>query len=194
MTLAWHFVNADLCKSGLHASRRALDALQCAPGPIARLVELAGRLIESYDKLVARRRRVIRAIDATEVLRRFACEQALAVAHLWNCPPVVRRFLETRDESLRTAAGVAVWTAGAAASAAAGAAAGAAASAAAGAAASAAAGAAASAAARAAARAAAWAAAWAAAEAAAGDAAGAAARDAQNAILESMLLDEGGAR
>ena len=57
-------------------------------------------------------------------IRAFACDCALRVAHLWDMPGIVREYLETRDESIRAAAGDAT---GAAAGDAAGAAAGAAA-------------------------------------------------------------------
>jgi hypothetical protein len=166
-TLAWHFLadrdgrpvlrggtplDADalqysgplvLCESGLHASIRAIDALQYAPGPWVSLVECGGETIHGDNKLVCRERRVLWVYDATEELRLFARLCALDVIDKWDAPPVVRDYLETGDEDLRAAAS-------AAASAAAWAAASAAASAA--------AWAAASAAARAAARAAAWAA------------------------------------
>lgn len=48
--------------------------------------------------------RVLWGYDATPVLRRFACEAALGVAHLWDPPPVVLRYLKTGDESIREAA------------------------------------------------------------------------------------------
>ena len=113
--------------------------------------------------------------DATPVYRAFALEEALRVAHLWDPPPIVLRYLRTGDESIRVAAGDAARDAAwAAAWAATGDAARAAAKAAAGDAAWGAAGDAA----WAAARDAAWAAAGEAAWAAAGDAAGGAAGDA----------------
>jgi hypothetical protein len=51
---------------------------------------------------------VLRAkcIDSA-VLDEFARWCALSVAHLWDMPDVVRRFLETGDESIRAAARVA---------------------------------------------------------------------------------------
>ena len=42
--------------------------------------------------------------DATEVLRAFARKEALGVAHLWEAPPEVKRYLRTGDEKLRLAA------------------------------------------------------------------------------------------
>jgi hypothetical protein len=204
--LAWHFVGdalrdgrpvpadgvtlkhkgkLELCASGLHASERLIDALKYAPGPILCRVQMGGTIKKESDKLVARQRTILWRIDSTDVLRKFARQCALDVAHLWNMPPVVRQYLETGDESLRAAAGAA---AGAAAWAAARGAARDAAGAAAWAAAWGAARDAASDAAGAAAGAAAWAAARGAASDAAWAAARAAARDAQTTRLTEMVM------
>ena len=95
------------CESGLHASEHPFDALQFAPGPMLHLVELDGE-IQTHgnppDKIVGRRRRIVASIDATDLLREFARWCALQVVHLWQCPDVVRRYLETGDESIRVAA------------------------------------------------------------------------------------------
>ena len=93
-----------LCQQGYHASRRLIDALNYAPGPIACRVEVAGHIIKDDDKFVAQRRRVIVWCDATEVLRRFARPCALDVVHLWDAPDVVVQYLNTGDEPLRAAA------------------------------------------------------------------------------------------
>jgi hypothetical protein len=53
---------------------------------------------------VCRRRKIVKRIDATELLRKFARHCALSVIHLWDAPKVVRDYLETGDESLRAAA------------------------------------------------------------------------------------------
>ena len=69
-----------LCESGLHASKRAIDALQYAPGAIICRVEVGGRIIHGDDKLVASERTIIAMADATDTLHEFACwsaEQAL---------------------------------------------------------------------------------------------------------------------
>lgn len=98
------------CESGLHGSEHPFDALQYAPGETLCLCELEGDLQSHGDpvnKWVGRRRKILKRIDATHLLRRFAADQALSVANLWAMPPVVRRYLETLDESLRAAAGYA---------------------------------------------------------------------------------------
>ena len=41
---------------------------------------------------------------ATEVLGSFARKCALDVAHLWDAPPVVKRYLRTGDKSIRAVA------------------------------------------------------------------------------------------
>ena len=102
--LAWHFLRDDqrlsylphtlvevgqkltvkppleLCKWGLHASKKAIDALNYAPGSIACRVELSGEILEGDDKVCATERTVLSMIDATNILHEFACwcvEQAL---------------------------------------------------------------------------------------------------------------------
>ena len=115
---AWHFLKEDrrmafgdrelvepgktyrvegeirMCERGLHASKRALDALQYAPGPIVCRVEMGGRIFEDKNKLVAQERSVIWMADATGVLRDYARWCALSVGHLWDMPDVVRSYLE----------------------------------------------------------------------------------------------------
>ncbi|MDP3767055.1 MAG: hypothetical protein Q8S13_03495 [Dehalococcoidia bacterium] len=93
-----------LCQSGLHASPTAWDALPNAPGPILCRVELDGERIDGADKSVASRRRIVARLDATVLLRAFARACARDVLHLWKAPEVVRRYLETGDETLRDAA------------------------------------------------------------------------------------------
>ncbi|MFW6121352.1 MAG: DUF7666 domain-containing protein [Petrotogales bacterium] len=167
-----------LCKAGLHGSRKIMDALNYAASSWCCLVEIWGDIQEDGDKLVGRHRHVLNMVDATGTLREFARWCALQVIYLWDAPDIVRRYLQTGDESIRAAArdaaeaaaGETAWAA-----------------------AEAAAWAAAWDAAWAAARAAAWAAAWAAAEAAAWAATGAGAatraakREKQNIQLEQMV-------
>ncbi len=49
-------------------------------------------------------------MDCEEVLRLFARQCALEVVSLWDAPDVVRRYLETGEESLRNAARCAAWS------------------------------------------------------------------------------------
>ena len=93
-----------MCESGLHASRHPFDALQYAPGPILCRVECEDIFTEDDDKLVCRRRRIIKRVDYTGLCWQAARRYALDVIHLWDAPDVVRRYLETGDESLRAAA------------------------------------------------------------------------------------------
>ena len=86
------------CKSGLHASEHPLDALKYAPGVRLHLVELDGDMMphgDPVDKHVGRRRKILKSIDATELLREFARWCALQVIHLWDAPDVVKKYLET---------------------------------------------------------------------------------------------------
>ena len=130
--MAYHFVGATLrdgrpvppdgkwlvhrgevvmCECGLHASRRPWHALQYAPGPVLCEVEIGPVVAEEADKLVTRRRKIVRRFDATDLLRQFARDEAWRVLHLWEAPEVVRRYLETGDETIRDAAGDAAWAA-----------------------------------------------------------------------------------
>lgn len=79
-------------RAALRAARHAtvvVARVECAP-PSAACACPPGRVIWQYD--------------ATPVLRQFAREVALDVAHLWNAPPVVLRYLKTGDESIRDTA------------------------------------------------------------------------------------------
>lgn len=117
-----------LCKSGMHASASALDALRYAPGPIICRVELSGDLIEGEDKAVARCRKVRWMADATRTLHLFAvwcAEHALIrerkAGHepdqrSWNAIKIKRAWLDGKatDEELaaaRDAAEDAAWDA-----------------------------------------------------------------------------------
>ncbi len=150
-----------LCERGYHWSKEPFDALQYAPGVKLHLVTYGGKIVEGKDKGCSSERTILKSINAEQLLRRFAADQALSVKHLWSMPTVVENYLLTLDETLRQAA----WAATRAA-----------------------AWDAAWAAAWAAAEDAAWAAAWAAARAAAGDAAWAAAEDAARAAAGDAAL------
>jgi hypothetical protein len=193
------------CEHGLHASVRAIDALEYSPGATICRVRLSGTIVEhGGDKLAASERTVLWMADATRTLHEFAvwvARQALLRERKRGREPDKRSWEALRVKALwirgkatdaeldaaRDAARAAAWDAASAARAAAWDAAGDAAWDAARAAAWDAAGAAARDAARDAVRAAAWAAAGDAAWDAASAAAWAAARDAANKRLESML-------
>lgn len=100
-----------ICERGLHGSVHPFDALQYAPGCLLYRTEHWGSIVRESDKIASRHRRYVAMIDATDLLRQFAREQALSVIHLWDAPDVVRRYLEAGDESLRDAARAAVWAA-----------------------------------------------------------------------------------
>ena len=94
-----------LCKSGLHASERMIDALQYAPGPRLHRVRCEGDIVSEQYKLVCRERTILWShCVSDDLLRAFARSQALSVIHLWNAPEIVRLYLETGDESIRAAA------------------------------------------------------------------------------------------
>ena len=88
-----HDGKLEMCVSGLHASPTPFDALQYAPGQFLHLVELDGEIVTQDDKVVARKRRIVATIDATDLLRKFARTVALKVIHLWDAPLVARAYL-----------------------------------------------------------------------------------------------------
>jgi len=103
-----------MCESGLHASRKALHALDYAPSLICHRVECDDIVAEDDTKLVCRRRRIAGTMDADRtnaILSRFSRQCALSVIDKWNAPDIVRRYLVTGDETIRTAAGAAAWAA-----------------------------------------------------------------------------------
>ena len=102
-----HVGPLEMCQSGLHGCQHPFDALSYAPGATLCLVDLDGEMIEQDDKIVARRRRIVQRMDATMLLWDAARASARDVLHLWPAPEVVRQYLATGDESLRTRAGAA---------------------------------------------------------------------------------------
>lgn len=100
--LGWHFVKNDrrlgyddnrivkagrtykvsrdkplsLCKYGLHASKRCIDALKYSPGSVVCRVELLGEIRHDTDKSVAYERSVLWTLDAEMILHEFACRCA----------------------------------------------------------------------------------------------------------------------
>jgi hypothetical protein len=110
---ATHRVTCEpvLCQQGLHASGRLIDALGYAPGPVIWRVELSGTVVRGDDKMVATARTYVTGFDASEILRTFARWCALQVADKWDMPDVVRRYLETGDESLKAEAESAAYSA-----------------------------------------------------------------------------------
>jgi len=146
--LGWHFLPADrrlrgsrevvkagrtyrvegplaLCSHGMHASRRALDALTYAPGPVVCRVELLGERLDAHFKSCARERRVLWIVDATRVLHEFAlavATDALRAAdargavvdpRAWAAIETKRRWLYgvATDAKLDTARRAAAWNA-----------------------------------------------------------------------------------
>ena len=96
------------CENGLHASEHPLEALCFAQGSNLTLdrVELGGTIVahgDPPDKYAASERTHLKRIPADPILKEFARWCALQVTHLWDCPPEVKQYLETGDESLRDA-------------------------------------------------------------------------------------------
>ena len=133
--LAWHFTNGHLrdgsplpkvgkwlrvdgpprmCSHGLHASVNVLDALGYAPGGTLHRVRVGGTIIKADDKIAGTERKILWTLHESELeatYREFARWCALQVIDKWDAPDIVRRYLETGDESIRDAAGSAAWSA-----------------------------------------------------------------------------------
>ena len=86
---------AVLCQSGLHASRTPFQALSFAPGFQLHKVAIDGIVAETDDKLVATKRKIIASLDAKEIICLSPEKQALSVIHLYDCPQVLKEWLET---------------------------------------------------------------------------------------------------
>ena len=116
-----------LCKRGLHASERIIDALVNAPGLYVWSVELGGKRIDGDDKSAAQSRTARWGYDATAVILAWSRRVALdKIALDWDTskfgamPAVVMKFLRTGDKNIAEAAWTVVWAAAEAAWAAAG--------------------------------------------------------------------------
>lgn len=133
--IAYHFVGATLrdgrpipadgewlvhegpvvmCESGLYACKHPLDAQRYALGATLCRVDCEDVVIERDDKLVCRRRKVTKRLNARALLQQFASECALSVLHWWDAPAVVREYLTTGDASLRQGARTAAYATNAA--------------------------------------------------------------------------------
>ena len=74
-----------LCEVGFHASKKAQDALQYAPGPWLERIRLGGVVLADTDKAVGSRRVTLSApVNVERVLRLFACECAERVLPIFE--------------------------------------------------------------------------------------------------------------
>jgi hypothetical protein len=87
----------------MHGSKKILDAIEYARGPIISWCEFDGEIIHGDDKFVAQSRTVLWWVDGTKLLRNFACDEALRVLPK-DAPDIVSQYLTTQDESIRAAA------------------------------------------------------------------------------------------
>ena len=93
------------CSCGLHGSIRLCDALYYAKSPYLYRVEIFGKINQKTDKLCGQSRKYLSGgIDITSVLMEFSRWCALQVVHLWDCPPLVLKYLKTGNKRTRAAA------------------------------------------------------------------------------------------
>ena len=101
-----------MCGHGYHSSPSWYDALGYAPGNMACIVEVSGKILKDTDKQVSSKRKLIAAIDAEKVLRTWACdcaERALKKANVkdkrsWNAIKVARLYNEGKATKQELAA------------------------------------------------------------------------------------------
>ena len=105
----------ELCERGYHWSLKPHQALRYAPGHLLHMVRYGGKVLTGDDKGVSSERTILATVAAEPLLRRFAADQALSVAHLWDMPEIVREYLTTLDGSKQAAARAAAWADAAAA-------------------------------------------------------------------------------
>ena len=105
--------NIEPCVRGYHGATRAIDALRYAPGAWVARVKLTGTIVEHgdpVDKICASKRvGLTDYINCEDLLRSFACQCALDVAHLWDMPEIVREYLTTQDPEIRDVARATAW-------------------------------------------------------------------------------------
>ena len=107
-----HKVKGEIipCEHGLHLSKRMIDALSYAPGPVIYRVVGSGIIVphgSPIDKYACSERTYVSGgIDVSDTLRLFARECAL-----WKPPEIVVKYLKTGEESIRAAAWAAAWDA-----------------------------------------------------------------------------------
>lgn len=105
-----------ICERGLHASRRALDALDTSNGPLVSRVRCSGTVIEDTRNVCCSKRTHLWVLDATRVLHEFEVEVAQKAfeaerrsgrdpdKRLWRRLELKRRWLEGRPSEVELAA------------------------------------------------------------------------------------------
>ena len=93
-----------ICNRGYHWSLHPFDALKYAPGCLLHKIKASGTIQQQSDKGVSSERTIIQTTNAEELLRKAARMYALNVIHLWDAPDVVKKYLQTGDKKLQSAA------------------------------------------------------------------------------------------
>ena len=104
-----------LCKNGLHASERIIDALSYADHHILYRVELVGEMDIGGDKIAAQSRTYLKRYDMESVL--FEASRQFALVNIEKIKPytddyeLILEWLETGNKKLKSAAESAAWAA-----------------------------------------------------------------------------------
>jgi len=101
-------------RSGLYASKRLIDALGYAPGPILHRVKLSGKILHWDSESAAEERTYLKRYDLNELLRTFARRQALInsnkIKMYCGNYDLIAEWLATGDRSLMEAAWSIAWS------------------------------------------------------------------------------------
>ena len=109
--------NPKLCKSGLHASERIIDALSYANYHILYRVELGGKMDIGDDKISAQSRKYLQRYDLKDILlefSRWAAKQNIEKIKPYTSKAdyaLIIKWLDTGDKRIRSAARSAVYSA-----------------------------------------------------------------------------------
>lgn len=100
----WVDGEIKLCYAGLHWCRRPIDAINYASGNVICKVEPLGEIFEDNDKGVSQGRKVLWMSDCSEMLTEFERLVALDLIKMsgWSPRPVIKKYLETGDERIRS--------------------------------------------------------------------------------------------
>lgn len=72
----------EICRCGMHGSKKLINALEYSSGPIICRVDISGNLMHGFKYFCGRYRKVLWMFDASDVLHKFGCINA---KELFDC-------------------------------------------------------------------------------------------------------------
>jgi hypothetical protein len=97
---------------GLHASKKILNVLDYAPGPVIYIVDVSAEIVENGIICSKFRTYLKGDIDISHILCKFARMCLLDVIDLQETPNIIIRYLKTGDESLTEDIKITKWNDG----------------------------------------------------------------------------------